>query len=728
MSRAKIKAGQAYVELVVLDKMRAGLSKAKQHLNKFAKSATLVGGAMAGMAGTAGFGMLKLTERYAEFDDAMRAVKARANANQVQFKALTKQARELGRTTSFTAVEVANLQSTLAQAGKTSNQIQQLTPVMLELARATGTTTVEAAKYVNEAMAGFGMVGNEAEHVADIIAYTANNSFNSAEDIGFALSYASQTAKEFGMSIEETAAILAKLGDAGIKGTRGGRELRKIMTDLATKRDDLAEALNVDTRDSQDEVKGLIELMGDFGEKTKGMKNDTKIAQFNEIFGKIGLSSAMILARGETMTQGLTKMMNQLRLSAGYNKRISDEMDKGIGGSMRRLWSALEGVTLSVGDGLVPVFDALARIVSRLSNAFSVFAENNKWLFPILASFVAVLGALGSGMMVAGIAAFGLSGVMTMLSIAVAAFSAAMSAVVFVLTASVTPLGLVALGVGAALSSVLLFTDAVENMSDAVENYFNPMLTTAQDTMHGIYLAIQNGNWSDAMDIAMKGLHLAMVQGINGFIGEGWQPFLQGLILGFQVAVNKIRTIWQKIITGLGHMIIWLGDTVGLISDKVAKDMHIAMADMHDVAKQNITISTNEFFAPIMNAAGKTAETLEKELGASVQDQAIEQSGKYLMDRGAEYWGKFQQWLEGRQAQGDGGGGAASALADSLTGSGQIGSFSASEAANRLSAKTDITALQVAKENLEVQKEIKKDGWELLRLLKRSPSSGTTLK
>ena len=72
-------------------------------------------------------------------------VKAVTGSTQKQFAALTDQAKLLGRTTSFTATQVAEGMTSLGRAGFKPEEIQAAIPAVLNLARATGTGTRDAA-------------------------------------------------------------------------------------------------------------------------------------------------------------------------------------------------------------------------------------------------------------------------------------------------------------------------------------------------------------------------------------------------------------------------------------------------------------------------------------------------------------------------------------------------------------------------------------------------------
>jgi len=116
-----IRAGRAYVELgASMDKLNRDLTQAQQRLNAWssgARSAMISAFAIATPVALA-------TKTFAEFDDQMRLVQAVTGATGAQFEKLTEQAKELGRTTSWTAAEAAQGMISLGRAGFKSDEIE----------------------------------------------------------------------------------------------------------------------------------------------------------------------------------------------------------------------------------------------------------------------------------------------------------------------------------------------------------------------------------------------------------------------------------------------------------------------------------------------------------------------------------------------------------------------------------------------------------------------------
>ena len=105
--------------------------KVNSGLNKFGAVAAggLVGlGAIAGSSLTA----------FADLEDQVRRNKAIMGATAAEENMLMTQTRELGRSTRFTAQEVAQAQMYQAMAGMKTNEVLEMTPKLLKLSIASG--------------------------------------------------------------------------------------------------------------------------------------------------------------------------------------------------------------------------------------------------------------------------------------------------------------------------------------------------------------------------------------------------------------------------------------------------------------------------------------------------------------------------------------------------------------------------------------------------------------
>ena len=85
-----------------------------------------------------------------------------------QFVKLTETAEELGRTTFFTATQVAELQLAFSKLGFNTQEILDAQGATLALATATGTDLERAAQVAGASVRGFGLDASETQRVVDV--------------------------------------------------------------------------------------------------------------------------------------------------------------------------------------------------------------------------------------------------------------------------------------------------------------------------------------------------------------------------------------------------------------------------------------------------------------------------------------------------------------------------------------------------------------------------------
>ena len=170
-----------------------------------------------------------------DFELAMAKVGAITNeaADSKGFKALTKQARELGRTTQYTASQASEAMQFLGMAGLNTNQILSATPSVLNLAIAGNMDLGRTADIASNILTGFNMEAERTGEVADILAQASRSTNVNVEMLGQTMKFIAPAAAAVGGTLSETATLAGVLGDAGIQATMAGTMLRSTYLILA---------------------------------------------------------------------------------------------------------------------------------------------------------------------------------------------------------------------------------------------------------------------------------------------------------------------------------------------------------------------------------------------------------------------------------------------------------------------------------------------------------------
>jgi len=184
--------------------------------NKAFRNATVLAG-----AALAAFSVVMLTKAVgaaADFEHAMAGVKAVTQAVPKDFDRLIDKAKELGRITKFTMMDIAAGMEALGKAGFSTNEILFSMAGVADLAAAGGISLGEAADITSKAIRALGLDASDSTRIADVFAQAAASANVDVSLLGESMKYIAPLARAAGFSLEQTVAAIAKLGDVGIQG------------------------------------------------------------------------------------------------------------------------------------------------------------------------------------------------------------------------------------------------------------------------------------------------------------------------------------------------------------------------------------------------------------------------------------------------------------------------------------------------------------------------------
>ena len=140
-----IRAGKAYVELGVHDKLTRGLRRAQKRLKAFGDGVRAAGMQMVRASAAAIVPFAASGVVFAGFEQRMARVKALTNASSRDFIRLSDEAKRLGETTVYSAAQAADAMSYFALAGYDTEQILKAIGPTLDMAAAGQLDVAEAA-------------------------------------------------------------------------------------------------------------------------------------------------------------------------------------------------------------------------------------------------------------------------------------------------------------------------------------------------------------------------------------------------------------------------------------------------------------------------------------------------------------------------------------------------------------------------------------------------------
>lgn len=399
-----IMAGMAYIKLTAKDaELTKALEGAQNKLKAFAKTVENVGAKMAVFGTLASAPFVAATKVFANFDDQMRMVGAVTGATGADFDMLTEKAKKLGRETSFTAAQVAEGMIALGRMGFSSKEIDAAIQPMMNLAKATGTDLAQAAEIAANNLRVFRMDASQTGTMADLLSATANNSAQTLGDLGEALKMAGPQAAAAGEDIKDVCAALGIMANMGIKGSMAGTALRKAYSQFADpKVQDFLKQYNITTVDANGNLRKMETIIYDIAGAMSKMGSAEKLAFAQDVFDMRGAMAGLSLTADTSAIDAFKQKLNEAN---GTAQQTADQMEQGIGGALRRLASAFEGVSIAIGEMLTRSVLPMAESFAQALVAVAEWARQNGGLITSIAGIAAsaaVLGTVIKGVTIAG--------------------------------------------------------------------------------------------------------------------------------------------------------------------------------------------------------------------------------------------------------------------------------------------------------------------------------------
>nr|DAZ70716.1 MAG TPA: minor tail protein [Caudoviricetes sp.] len=350
-----------------------GLSKLGSIAAKGMKAATV---AITGTAAALGGVAAAAIKVGSDFESQMSRVKAISGATGEEFEQLKAQAMQLGADTSFSASQAAEGMENLAAAGFTTSEIMNAMPGLLNLAAASGEDLASSSDIAASTLRGFGLAASDAAHVADVLAANANRTNSSVADTGEAMKYIAPLARAAGLSLEETAAAIGIMANAGVNGSQAGTSLRGALSRLSKPTKDMSEAmdeLGISFYDSNGKMKSLTEQVGMLRQATEGMTDEQKNNYLVTLYGQEALSGMLALINeGEGSLGELTEAY---RSCDGEAQKAAETMQDNLSGALEQLSGSAETLGLafynSVADNLKNAANTATESINNITDSFN---------------------------------------------------------------------------------------------------------------------------------------------------------------------------------------------------------------------------------------------------------------------------------------------------------------------------------------------------------------------
>ena len=353
----KLNNKEAKVKVKAEDQASSVIEKANNKLTSWLKAGTkkVISIALAGTLAMGGFGATTAINTFSNFEYGMKTVQATSQATEADLIKLTNTAKNLGATTSFSAVEVSQGMNYLAMAGYKTNDIISAMPGLLNAAAASGEDLASTSDIISDAITAFGMKASDTNHLSDVMAQASANANTNIGLLGESFKYVGATMGAMKYSIEDTSIALGLMANAGVKGSMGGTSLKNAIVNMVSPTKTMAavmEKYKLSLTDSEGNMKSLKGVMDMLREKMGGLDTATQAAAASDLFGNEAMSGMLAIINAGA--SDYDKLTTAIYGADGAAKKMADTKLDSLSGQWTILKSAVEGMNIALGERLAP--------------------------------------------------------------------------------------------------------------------------------------------------------------------------------------------------------------------------------------------------------------------------------------------------------------------------------------------------------------------------------------
>jgi TP901 family phage tail tape measure protein len=399
---------------------------------------------------------------FSQFDDAMtKSTAIMGTLTQSMRDDLERAARDVGKTTTFSAKEAADAYYFLASAGLDAASAVKALPVVAQFAQAGAFDLARATDLLTDAQSALGLtirddaVANMENMVQVSDVLVKANTLANASVSQFSESLTNKGAAALRLvnkNMEEGVAVLAAFADQGIKGTEAGEKLNIVLRDLQTqsiKHGDAFAKMGISVYDSAGNMRNMADIVGDLEKALMGMSDEQKRSTLMMLGFQDRSVSAIATLLG--FSENIRGYESALKQAGGTTQEVADKQLQSFQAQMTLLWHKLTDVGIELGKALVPALQtamgALAAVEPVLRGIVTGFTNLPGPIQLTAIAILALVAAAGPAIYLFG-----------QLALASAALATSFGATGFASRLLFADLGFVATGLRAAGLSALTTT------------------------------------------------------------------------------------------------------------------------------------------------------------------------------------------------------------------------------------------------------------------------------
>jgi TP901 family phage tail tape measure protein len=378
-------------------------------------------------------GMGKGIQIAGNFQDALAEIQARAGLTDEAMVQIRDTALQLGKDTAFSAQQAAEGMLMLLTAGLDTEQALAALPAVLTGAAAAGADLGTTAEQVTNIMASFQLEAAEAARIVEVMNQAAGASPAEMSEMGEALADVGGTAARFGISLEQTGAMLTVFARNGIKGSDAATQLRSILTAMTADTVDSNKAwdmVNSSLFDASGNSRDFSVVLAEVKAGLKNLNAEEQAFVVQSLAGSFGSTGFNALLASEGI-DAVTAEMNEQASAADVAAARLDTWNGRVDALMGSIETFMIIAFMPFLEAMTPMVEQITEVINSLSTWIDANQAIVQPILKMIAGLIImgpVLIGVGQGLKFVGFLVGALVSPLNLAMLAVAAFTAAWAA------------------------------------------------------------------------------------------------------------------------------------------------------------------------------------------------------------------------------------------------------------------------------------------------------------
>jgi len=336
---------------------------------------------------------------FADFDQAMVESTSIMSASEEQTKRMEQTALNLSKTSTKGPAELAKSYYFLASAGLDAEKSMAALPTVIDFATAGAFDMAQATDLLTDAQTALGIevddAGANMRGLGDHIVLAARQANASVQQFSESITAdAGVAARNFGMEIETTMAVLGAYASAGKKGAEGGNLMgraTRLLTKASRENGEAFKKYGIDVVDkSTGKYRNFIEIIGDMEKAFEDMPEPIRDAALEE------LGFAALAQKSITPLLGMTDVMKEFeagqRKAADTMEEVKEKQMKSFANQWKLLKNEVTVAMIEIGKILAPTLMKLRELLSKAIKEWSKLSPEVKKNAVAVTGVVAAIG------------------------------------------------------------------------------------------------------------------------------------------------------------------------------------------------------------------------------------------------------------------------------------------------------------------------------------------------